>query len=128
MKALGWWIIILAFIGIASRASTFWRDDKKAGEPSSVVQSQGAVAPVADDHVVALMESVANSQWSTTETQLCLKAVGFAVDVDGVRGPQTQAAAEAFAARQRHVNDRPNSEETSHRGLRREVAMLPEVS
>jgi len=26
------------------------------------------------------------------------------------------------------VNDRPNSEETSHRGLRREVAMLPEVS
>jgi len=27
-----------------------------------------------------------------------------------------------------YVNDRPNSEETSHRGLRREVAMLPEVS
>jgi peptidoglycan hydrolase-like protein with peptidoglycan-binding domain len=86
-------------IGIAALVAGVGRGPHPNDPVSSTPPPPTTTTQALADQGMAKINSVVDSDWSTMETQLCLRAVGFNVVADGVSGPQTQAATTAFRAR-----------------------------
>ena len=97
MKALGWWIVIIALVAVGSRAFSGHPDASHASLAAGEVTSLSATPT----YVFAAppKSKTVNAGWSLTENQVCLRAVGYDVAVDGVFGPQTEAASAAWSGR-----------------------------